>query len=921
MLTLREYQKDPVRKAVEFFREENPEPSLLVLPTAAGKSIIAAEVAAACPDPILVVQPTKELLEQNLEKYRLLCGDLAPAGVYSASFKKKEIDHVTFATIGSIKSIGAQFKELGFRKMLIDEAHLYPRKEQSMLGEFLHDSGIRQVLGMTATPLKLEQFNEKQGERFDKWSELIMLTNPSSSGTFFKRILHITQIQEMVNLRYWTPLKYEVLPFNRNALEINTTGTEYTEESVVTTYIANNIRANIVAALDYHKERKHCLVFVPSVEEAEAMASFYPNSVAISGTTPKKRRTEIINDFKSGKIRVVFNCTVLSCLSTDTEILTDDGWKTMDEVKYNSNVAQYDFITEEITFTKPSNIIKKNHTGDMVLSNNKYMSIRVTEDHTIYYLKKSTNNKLSEPQPVEAKELVGKKYIYIPINGFAVPAKIEPKQKKLPTKERFVTTNAYNYRKRGVEHKESIRIAKEQYEIKKNMLYKKPNELTLDECRFIGFWLGDGSKSQTNSKGRKNGIRYSISQSIVYPDMIKWVEDILKKCGIRYSIYKIKKSTRIVNNRQAHFSAANVYNLWLGTGGRNQKVESNLYKLIPYLEKDGTKLYWGLNREQYHALMEGFFKANGTHGNNREYTGKIITSPHKKLLDLLQAVGVCRGYRIIVTKQTLKKGAKTPLYHISLSEIRYHEFVNNTLQTETVKNEKVWCVTMPKGTIITRKNGRVSILGNCGFDYPEIDMIVTGFSTASMAKYYQVLGRGVRIFPGKSDCVIVDAGGNVQRFGRVEDIRFEHDGQRWQMYGSGDTLVTAIPINAIGAITRRDAANARSGAYYIPAISFGKYKGKAFKEIPISYLSWLVTHFQGCDDVIRANVCRVFFDHLRDTRNDPPADTLPDGKHAGEHIGFIETGYLWWYYRSKEWNETNDSLKRGIELFLNIRNH
>ena len=69
MLKLRKYQEEPVRKAIEFFRQENPEPSLIVLPTSWGKSILAAEVAAACPDPILVVQPTKELLEQNLNKY------------------------------------------------------------------------------------------------------------------------------------------------------------------------------------------------------------------------------------------------------------------------------------------------------------------------------------------------------------------------------------------------------------------------------------------------------------------------------------------------------------------------------------------------------------------------------------------------------------------------------------------------------------------------------------------------------------------------------------------------------------------------------------------------------------------------------------------------------------------------------------
>lgn len=521
MLTLREYQKEPVRKAIEYFREDSPEPSLVICPTGWGKSILAAEVAAACPDPILVVQPTKELLEQNLSKYRLLCGDLAPAGVYSASFGKKQIDHVTFATIGSIKSIGAQFRQLGFRKMLIDEAHLYPRKEQSMLGEFLRDSGIRQVLGITATPLKLENFSEKQGDHFDKWSELIMLTSLTPSGRFFKQILHVSQIQEMTTLGYWSPLRYEVLPFDRSLLTLNGTGSEYTEDSVVGAYVANNIRANIVAALDWHRERRHVLVFVPSVEEAEALASFYPDSVAISGGTPKKERAEIIRRFKAGEIRVVFNCQILTV----------------------------------------------------------------------------------------------------------------------------------------------------------------------------------------------------------------------------------------------------------------------------------------------------------------------------------------------------------------------------------------------------------------GFDYPEIDMIVTGYTTASMAKHYQVLGRGVRVHPGKSDCLIVDAGGNVERFGRIEDIRFEMT-DRWRMYGSGGLLITGIPVNAIGEFRREDVGYAYSYQGYRAApISFGKHKGKSYEQVPASYLQWMVSSGAGYMDYIqKAAILRAMENHVRDTRFDPPASDLPDGQHAGEHIGFVPKGYLRWYYGSKEWNETNDSLRRGIELFLQVRN-
>ena len=154
MITLRSNQSEPINKAIAFFNEKKPKPSLIVLPTAWGKSILTAFVAKNCTDKLLVLQPSKELLEQNYKKYLSLCGFVTNAGIYSASFGRKDIAQITYATIGSIKSLGATFKQMGFTKMLIDEAHLYPRESDSMLGKFLEESGITHVLGITATPVK-----------------------------------------------------------------------------------------------------------------------------------------------------------------------------------------------------------------------------------------------------------------------------------------------------------------------------------------------------------------------------------------------------------------------------------------------------------------------------------------------------------------------------------------------------------------------------------------------------------------------------------------------------------------------------------------------------------------------------------------------------------------------------------------------
>lgn len=310
MITLRSNQTEPIQKAIDFFNEAKPQPSLIVLPTAWGKSILTAYVAKSSVDRLLVIQPSKELLEQNYLKYVNLCGGFGVnAGIYSASFGRKEIEHITYATIGSIKNLGAKFKEMGFTKMLIDEAHLYPREADSMLGRFLKDSGITHVLGITATPVKLQTNRDMSGNTFSK---LVMLTSRSKKGNFFKKIIHVGQVEEMVRLGFWSPLKYAVGGFDSSLLVYNSSKSEFTEDSVQRAYEANGGAASITEALDNNRDRKHILVFVPSVSDAIDFAKRYPNSAVIYGDMDKKERQRVIEDFRAGRIRVIFNVRVLS---------------------------------------------------------------------------------------------------------------------------------------------------------------------------------------------------------------------------------------------------------------------------------------------------------------------------------------------------------------------------------------------------------------------------------------------------------------------------------------------------------------------------------------------------------------------------------------------------------------------------------
>lgn len=310
MITLRENQKEPIRKAIEFFQEKKPKPSLIVLPTAWGKSILTAFVAKNTKDKLIVLQPSKELLEQNFKKYDTLCGVFNNnAGIYSASFNRREMAQITYATIGSIKNLGEEFKKQGFTKMLIDEAHLYPREADSMLGRFLKDSGITHVLGITATPVKLQTNRDRDGQTFSK---LVMLTSRSKKGNFFKEIIHVGQVEEMVRLGFWSKLRYHAVGFDDSLLVYNSSKSEFTEESVQRAYDANGGSEAILRSIDSNPDRKHILAFAPSVADAIALSEKCPDSAVIYGDMDKAERASVIERFRNGEIRVIFNVRVLS---------------------------------------------------------------------------------------------------------------------------------------------------------------------------------------------------------------------------------------------------------------------------------------------------------------------------------------------------------------------------------------------------------------------------------------------------------------------------------------------------------------------------------------------------------------------------------------------------------------------------------
>jgi DNA repair protein RadD len=73
------------------------------------------------------------------------------------------------------------------------------------------------------------------------------------------------------------------------------------------------------------------------------------------------------------------------------------------------------------------------------------------------------------------------------------------------------------------------------------------------------------------------------------------------------------------------------------------------------------------------------------------------------------------------------------------------------------------------------KSGKIKTIFNVGvlgigFDHPSLDAIVMLRPTRSLRLFYQFIGRGLRIAPGKTHCTVYDYTSNVKNLGRIETI-------------------------------------------------------------------------------------------------------------------------------------------------------
>lgn len=318
-MQLRSYQSEAIQSIWNYFQSGNSGNPVLALPTGTGKSVIIAgfikSVFEKFPNQrIMMLTHVKELIAQNFSKLKQLWPQ-APAGIYSAGLKQKEVNApITFAGIGSVAKKPAVFGHIDL--VIIDEVHMVSPSDNTMYQKFL--GGLREinpyvkVIGLTATPWRLGH---------GKITDPITHKDGSESPSLFTDIcFDITGSQSFNRLiaeGFLAPLIPRATNTKLDVNGVHMRGGEFIQKELQNAVDKMDITvAAVKEAREEGHDRESWLVFCAGVEHsintAEIMNDLGIPTVAIHSKMTDAERDQAILDFKAGKYRAVTNNNVLT---------------------------------------------------------------------------------------------------------------------------------------------------------------------------------------------------------------------------------------------------------------------------------------------------------------------------------------------------------------------------------------------------------------------------------------------------------------------------------------------------------------------------------------------------------------------------------------------------------------------------------
>jgi superfamily II DNA or RNA helicase len=277
---LRPYQEEAIEKLRKAMRSR----PVLVMPTGAGKTIVAAAIirlTRARGGTVLFVSPNREVVYQSRDK-------IEKAGVRAGIFMAQESDLDADVTVATIQTLDSRIRR---RKpvpdadlVILDEAH--HAVADSWL-RVVHHYGGAWLFGMTATPCR------RDGKGL---------------GKVFGEIVEVVTIADLIEQGHLANFKWFARPGpDLSGLRIRAGDYQagQLEERM------SGLSGNLIAHYRKHLEGKTALVFACTVAHSMSIAErFRAEGISaehVDADTPQAERTRVFDALRDGSLHVVSN--------------------------------------------------------------------------------------------------------------------------------------------------------------------------------------------------------------------------------------------------------------------------------------------------------------------------------------------------------------------------------------------------------------------------------------------------------------------------------------------------------------------------------------------------------------------------------------------------------------------------------------
>jgi DNA repair protein RadD len=737
---LRNYQQKAVDVALESLKGKKN--GIIVAPTGSGKSHIISAIAHAAGGKTIILQPTKEILEQNKQKLESLGIDV---GVYSASMGRKDIGEITLATIGSIH----RKKELfaAFDRIIVDECFVAGTKID---GRNIEDVQIGDYVS---------SFNHEKGVIENK--KVL-----SISANLIKNDLMLTHIQDGAIISTYGHLFYVVGKGYVPAYELKNGDRVYADRTLSK---KKKLSENVLCFLRNRNTKTVDLAGLPLQKRRQNLLFYCLRSILHPFSVIQK------NDRKKSDVQPINKEKGFGYIEEDGTQTAYSGWKwTGDD-------------------TAPKTIIRK--TWRRLVSRAMYSNKEKNERR----IPPSLQGRFGKS---DKKNSGGNRW---PFSLFLNRSKERQEKGGII---RTVGVESVSIYKRGSEYGYSKSE-------KKNFVYNLEVE---DNHNYFANGILVHNCHTVNSKGG------------MYEDFINDLG--LQVIGLTATPYRMRsfndmRSGEIVaESRILTRTRPRIFNKFLHITQIKDLFEQG------YL----CKLNYDWQNDYDSKKIKSTSTGQGFDDRSLEQYNKIQRIP-EKIVDIIAKSQSC--HCLAFTQFVSESNAVVSL-------LNQRKITCDTVSAETNKKDR-------ERIIRQFRSGEIKCVVNVGvlttgFDFPELDCIILGRPTKSVALYYQMTGRGIRVAPGKEYCELIDLCDNVKRFGKIETFEIiDRTGKEmWRLYSDKGAL-TGCDV-----LTGRDLENLKTAATIEDTaavenntliITFGKHQGKTISEIDEGYLKWGIEKF------------------------------------------------------------------------------